>query len=56
MFAVVVHSTAEIKGAKTTDGDVAVNSEGWVVTRKFKDFETLHIKLKEVLYHCLLNY
>lgn len=47
VFAVVVHSTAEIKGAKTTDGDVAVNSEGWVVTRKFKDFETLHIKLKE---------
>ncbi|KAJ7377095.1 sorting nexin 25 [Desmophyllum pertusum] len=34
-------------GRKSKEADGNVNSEGWVVTRRFRDFETLHIKLKE---------
>lgn len=55
VYAIVVHSRADGKqdqlqpGGKSTEGHAYVNSEGWVVTRKFKDFETLHLKLKEVL-------
>ena len=50
----MVHSTAEEHqslppGGKSKDGDGSLNSEGWVVTRRFRDFETLHVKLKEVL-------
>ena len=50
----MVHSTAEERqalpqGGMSADGDGTTNSEGWVVTRRFKDFETLHVKLKEVL-------
>lgn len=48
MFAIVVHSTGDESGEMMREGDVAVSSEGWVVTRRFKDFETLHVKLKEV--------
>lgn len=53
MYAIVVHSAGDTKVGESTDGDAtAVNSEGWVVTRRFKDFETLHVKLKEVpTYH-----
>lgn len=54
VYAIVVHSAADAKqalpsGGKSTDEDANINSEGWVVTRRFKDFETLHVKLKEVL-------
>ena len=31
-------------------GPAGASSEGWVVTRKIKDFELLHSKLKEVWY------
>ncbi|KAK2563095.1 Sorting nexin-25 [Acropora cervicornis] len=47
VFAIVVHSTGDERGEMMREGDVAVSSEGWVVTRRFKDFETLHVKLKE---------
>lgn len=53
VYAIVVHSAAEEHEAlppggesKERDGDF--NSEGWVVTRRFRDFETLHVNLKEV--------
>ena len=55
VYAIVVHSRADGKqdqlqpGGKSSEGHAYVNSEGWVVTRRFKDFETLHLKLKEVL-------
>lgn len=56
MYAIVVHSAAEEyqappppPGRKSKEADGNVNSEGWVVTRRFRDFETLHIKLKEVI-------
>ena len=53
VYAIVVHSTADENqtlppGGKSKDGDGSLNSEGWVVTRRFRDFETLHVKLKEV--------
>ena len=58
IYAIVVHSAADSKEALPPGGKLAdaesVNSEGWVVTRRFKDFETLHVKLKEVpmIYQC----
>ena len=50
----MVHSAAEEHkalppGGKSKEGDGNFNSEGWVVTRRFRDFETLHVNLKEVL-------
>lgn len=51
MYAIVVHSAGETSqsAGRSQEGDGNLNSEGWVVTRKFKDFETLHVKLKEVM-------
>ena len=53
VYAIVVHSAAEEHealppGGKSTEGDENLNSEGWVVTRRFREFETLHVNLKEV--------
>ena len=53
VYAIVVHSAAEEHeglppGGKPNKGDGNFNSEGWVVTRRFRDFETLHVNLKEV--------
>ncbi|KAL9971473.1 hypothetical protein ACROYT_G017639 [Oculina patagonica] len=52
VYAIVVHSAAEEHqplppGGKPREGDGSLNSQGWVVTRRFRDFETLHVKLKE---------
>lgn len=47
VYAIVVHSAGDAERKESTDGDADVNSEGWVITRRFKDFETLHVKLKE---------
>ena len=49
----MVHSVTEehealTLGEKSKEGDGKFNSEGWVVTRRFRDFETLHVNLKEV--------
>ena len=56
VYAIVVHSAGEEQetlppGGKSIEGDANINSDGWVVTRRFRDFETLHVNLKEVHVH-----